>query len=354
MPELKTILVWAGGYVWRTLLLFLILVLAGLMLFISMVAAATAENDAADFVAAGLLNRSEHLPQFAIPSIPYVVPTLIVGLPFLITWSLKEHAVNQFKKSWTQSRTQACEYFHGRNQRRAGAVLWAALQLDIALVLPFGALGGLGNQLGLSPAADDIFRPEREVRYIAQTISQRIQFERPGLRPDGGFQKRGSNLPGGAADMLQQTVRELRDGPACGASVSLYGFSSNEKFDGVESHWKNLQLADHRAEAVYEQLLGLPETKDGWLVVKPPERWAPAIKPEYPQRAWDKMRSERNCRVQPGLTGDCRDADAEVQPGLTENCRNPDADRVVLLKWTLDVPCEVPIAAEETEPNDSG
>lgn len=58
MPELKAILVWAGGYVWRTLLLFLILVLAGLMLFISMVAAATADNDAGDFVTAVSLNDS--------------------------------------------------------------------------------------------------------------------------------------------------------------------------------------------------------------------------------------------------------------------------------------------------------
>ena len=112
--------------------------------------------------------------------------------------------------------------------------------------------------------------------------------------------------------------------------------------------------ADHRAEAVYEQLLSLPETKNRWLVVNPPERWAPAIKPEDPQRAWDKMLSKRNTLVQPDLTGDCRDADAEVQPGLAENCRNPDADRVVLLKWTLDAPCEVRIAAEESEPNDSG
>ena len=110
MPELKTILVRAGGYVWRTLLLSCILALAGLMLFISMVTAATAENNAADRVTK-LLSGSEHLPQIASRSIPYVVPAVIVFLPFLVTWALREHAVNQLKKSWTQSRAQACEYF---------------------------------------------------------------------------------------------------------------------------------------------------------------------------------------------------------------------------------------------------
>ena len=84
MPELKTILVRAGGYVWRTLLLFCILVLKGLMLFIAMVTAATAENNAADCVTK-LLNRSEHLTQIANLWIPYVVPALIVVLPFLVT-----------------------------------------------------------------------------------------------------------------------------------------------------------------------------------------------------------------------------------------------------------------------------
>lgn len=207
--------------------------------------------------------------------------------------------------------------------------------MDLLLVLPVGVLGGLGSKLELlRPGVQDI-PPVAEVRYI----TQRIQFDKPGLRPDGGFEERGSNLPGGAADMLQQTVCELRGSSACGASVSFYGFASNEKFDGMESHWKNLQLADHRTEAVYMALSSLPETKHGWLVVEPPKRWAPAIKSENAQRPWEEMRNKRN---------------ALVQTGLTENCRNPDADRVVILKWTLHPPCEVPSTAEETAPNENG
>ena len=206
----------------------------------------------------------------------------------------------------------------------------------------------------LSPQAEDIFRPEPEVRYISQPITQRIQFEKPRLRPDGRFERRGSDLPGSAAEMLQHTVCELRAGPACGASVSLYGFASDEEFKGTkDSLWTNLQLADHRAEAVYEKLSSLPEAKNGWLVVEPPKRWAPAIKPEQAERPWQEMLNKRNTLVQPGRNP-CPNGDPEAPPSLTENCRDLDADRVVILKWRSDPPCEVPVATEESKPNENG
>ena len=352
MSKLKQIVTSVGGVLGRFMALVFIFSLALGMLVISAITGATAESETEELVTHALPDRWEHL--FGIP-IPIVVALVVVALPTIVMGFLKEHAMNQLKTSWSQAKTQAWEYLLGRNQRRAGAVLWALLQLDLMVIFPFGVLGGLGGELGLPLQAKDIIRPEPEVRYIAQPITQRIQFEKAALRPDGGFEKAGSDLPGGAADMLQATVCELRSGAGCGASVALYGFASNEEFKGANnSHWKNLQVADHRAEAVHNALLSLPETKNGWLVVEPPKRWAPAIKPEDPQRPWEEMRSKRNARVQPGLTGDCPKADAEVQPGLTENCRNPDADRVVILQWTLDAPCEVPATAEKTEPNESG
>lgn len=334
MSELKRILAIAGGFLWRTLALIGVLALAVLMLLISVVTGATAENTTENAVTAALPYLSEY------PSwIPRASGGLIVLLPIVIAWFLREHAMNQFRTSWSQAKTQAWEYFLGREKRRAGAVLWALLQVDLALVFPFGGLGGAAGSFGAPLQVDKIISPEPEVRYIAQPITQRIQFEKAALRPDGGFEKAGSNLPGGAAEMLQETVCELRSS-GCGAAVSLYGFASNEEFKGAnDSHWKNLRLADHRAEAVHNALLSLPEHKEEWLIVEPPKRWTPAIKPENAQRPWEEMRKKRNSLVQAGLTG---------------NARNPDADRVVILEWRLDAPCEVPATAEKTEPNKSG
>ncbi len=337
MSRLKQIATSVRNVLERFIALVFIFLLALGMLVISAITGATAESETEELITHALPDGWEHL--FGIP-IPVVVAFVVVALPTIVMGFLKEHAMNQLRTSWSQAKTQAWEYLLGRNQRRAGAVLWALLQLDLMVIFPFGVLGGLGDKLGLPLQAKDIIRPEPEMRYIVQPITQRIQFEKAALRPDGGFEKAGSDLPGGAADMLQKTVCELRSSSGCGASVSLYGFSSNEEFKGAnDSHWKNLQLADHRAEAVHNALLSLPEHKEEWLIVKPPKRWTPAIKPESAQRPWEEMRKKRNGLVQAGLTG---------------NARNPDADRVVILEWRLDAPCEVPAAAEKTEPNESG
>ena len=334
MSEEKNIVATVGGYLWRTSVFIVLLVIALGMLAISVITGATVEDISEDAVTDVLRNVWES--PFPIPS---GVALLIVVFPASITWFLREHAVNDFRESWSEAKTQAWEYLLGSGERRAGAVLWALLQLDLTLVLPLGGLGGIAGKAGLPLQAEKIIPAEVKVRYVAQPITQRIQFEKARLRPDGGFEARGSNLPGGAAEMLQQTVRELRRGSGCRASVSLYGFASNEEFKGLESDWKNLQLADHRTEAVRRELSGLAEAKKQWLVVEPPKRWAPPIKPADARDLWKRMRQERNCLVQRHLSGEKR---------------NPDADRVVVLKWKLDGPCEVPAAAEETEPKENG
>ena len=341
MPELKRILELAGGHAWRGLLVTAMAVLAFSMLAISALTATTAENNADEWLTKAIQNSGDYPAPIEQRLIPIAVKLFIVGLPILVAWFLKEHAFNEFWRSLNKAKTAAWEYFRGKNDHRGSAVLWTVLQLDLALLFPFGALAGAVNTFLPLPSLEEIVAPRSEVRYIPryipQSVTQRIQFEKPGLRPDDRFETIGSDLPGGMGEVLQNTVRELRGDSGCHASVSVQGFASDEEFRTRESDWKNLELADHRAEAVHRALLSLHETQNGTLTVDRPELWAPAIKPDNPQRLFNKMQDERNDLVPSDEKGD----------------RNAAADRVVILQWTLKLPCGSPTEAEETLADDN-
>ena len=61
------------------------------------------------------------------------------------------------------------------------------------------------------------------------------------------------------------------------------------------------------------------------------------------------MRDARHHMVQSDLA-DC----LEVPHPPTEECRDPSADRVVIVKWKLDPPCEAPTEAEDTPVDNDG
>ena len=151
------------------------------------------------------------------------------------------------------------------------------------------------------------------------------------------FTPQGTSVSEPAKRMLQRSVGALNLSEKRCASVVLHGFASDEEFQnlsGSPSHLKNLQLADHRAQAVSDKLSCFPEAKSNWLTVEVPNRWTPAINESLKvEEAWKKMSNKRKCLVQ--------------QPKKQK--RDAQLDRVVVLEWKLDQPCKDSAANGATE-----
>lgn len=283
------------------------------------------------------------------------VPVLVLALPGILILLLWEHAIGTAKKLCRDAGTQSWNYLRGRNEQTAGATLWTLLQLVSASLLLFVPTGALSVPLfDLQIPGQVEIRTVTEYRTKLVPVTDRIHFQKGRLRPDDRFVEEGSNLSQVAGAALQRTASSLGLGPKCDASVSLHGFASDEEFSHLgchRNHRKNLELADHRAQAVFKKLSDLPEYEAGRLTVQEPKRWTPAINtPEDVEESWKEMSEKRNELVR--QSGTSRKDPCTDQREPEEPKRNPEIDRVVVLQWTLDKACEAPAETQATEPEE--
>jgi len=254
--------------------------------------------------------------------------------------------------------TQGSDFVLGKNNQRSSATLWALLQVNVLLVLPSFPLGAICQAIGVVPTRmQPVVKIERnvevEVRYLIQPVTDQVRFEKARSGPSDTLAPEGTLLAVADRKALERTVGRLQLGRDCHATVTLDGFDSDEEFgpSGIGSNRKNLEVADHRASAVYEALSGLPEVDDGWLIVKQPERWLPAKNTEVAiKQRWSDLRAKRKKLVpQPGTQESEPDGPEPNSDGAETNPkRDPQRDRVVVLQWKQNEPCKVTVGGGGT------
>lgn len=333
----------ATGIAWRFMGLLVLLVIALLILGISFVGAVNTESISERQVSR-LLPDSIREGSW-IPALASVVLTTLPGAVRLI---LQKHATNQFLSSCKKAWGQVSDFLRGKNNQRAGATLWTLLQLDLVLLWPMFGVGGVVQAMGWTP---EPIQPEVkevvEVRYVTRPVADRIYFS-PGRSGTGQtFAPKGSEVSGPAKRMLQRTVGALNLAGECRASVVLHGFASDEEFksaSGDPDHLKNLELADHRAQAVFDELRCMPQYQDKLLRVEISNRWTPAIKEsESIEERLRDMEATRNGFV---LRGNQGFKEPDEHADTNDKKRDAQLDRVVVLEWKLDEACRV---SAETE-----
>ena len=103
MSKARELLASAGRGLGRFIALVFVFSLALVMLAISVISGATAEHRTEELIAHALPDRWEHL--LWIP-IPVVVALVVVALPTIVMGSLRKHAMNQLKSSWSTAITR--------------------------------------------------------------------------------------------------------------------------------------------------------------------------------------------------------------------------------------------------------
>ena len=252
---------------------------------------------------------------------------LVPGILVLMLW---RQALRAVMNSLKNAGKQALDFLRGGKGQSGEDTLWAMVQLSSALVLLFLPAGVLPIPW-LDERLPPLVRPPREI--VTETVDRpklvfatdRIYFDKGRLAPGETFATQGTSVPEPAKRMLQRAVCALKLSRKSCASVVLHGFASDEEFQNLSdrpSRLKNLQLADHRAQAVSDMLSDLPEVRNNWLTVKVPNRWTPAINEEKQVcNSWTAMHKKRACLVK-----------------QTKN-RDAQLDRVVVLEWKLNQSC---------------
>ena len=351
MPEDKSMVATFGRFLSRALVLIVLLLIALTMLIVSSITGATVENVSEDKIRAQFPEWSKSQPWF-----PVVIGFLFVILPGVLPVMLREHALKQIKSSSSEAARRSWDFLRGRNEQRAGATLWALLQVDLLLLFPLTPVGAALDKSGLIDLnVEQIIQPEVEVQYLIQPMIERIRFDKAMLAPGGEFILEGGRLAAADKAALRTTVEQFNPGEGCSVTVTVEGFASDEEFGGLceeksdtskkceqgehkgscpESDQKNLEVADYRAASVYEALRELGKDGNEWLKVVEPMRWMPATNTcDAVTKRWSEMSLRRNELV--------------FQPS---DDRDPGHDRIVVLDWHADGPCEVPASTENTEP----
>lgn len=286
-------------------------------------------------------------------------PVLLFALPIIMILARKQQARKYAQESLRDVKRQVQAFASGGIKNgwldSAQALLRPTQPLLLA-ILPIGACPSWDNHL------PDFMQDETKIREVVQyrvklvPTTNRIHFEKARLERDETLKSEGSDLPAVDKEALHRTIRQLELVPERRATVTLYGFASDEEFTHLackESNRKNLEVADHRANAVYKELTVL-KADHGWLMVNEPERWLPAEnKPTAIAERWKALRQKRSELVRQPNTKefDCdsrgegsRDPESEAKPK-----RDAWRDRVVVLEWTVDEPCENEGAVTETQ-----
>lgn len=273
-------------------------------------------------------------------------PALLFALSIIAILVRNEQARNYAHESLRDVKKQAQAFASGGTNDGgldSARALLKPIQPLLLAVLPVGACPVLDNHLPLFMQAEPEIRDVVQYRVELVPTTNRIHFEKARLDRDETLKSEGSDLPAAGKNALQRTVRKLELGPERRATVTLYGFASDEEFTNLgqeESNRKNLEVADHRANAVYKELEAL-KSGHGWLTVEQPERWLPAeSKPTAIAERWNVLRQKR-CELVPQPDTEECDWDTREE-GSSEPESGPKAkrdawrDRVVVLEWTLD------------------
>ena len=280
-------------------------------------------------------------------------PVLLFALPISAILARSQRAREHAQESLADVKQQVQDFVSGKIKNGSLDSMQALLrpiQPLLLAILPIGACPLWDNHL------PDFMQAETKIREVVQyrvrlvPTTNRIHFGKARLDRDETLKSEGSDLPAVEKEALERTVRQLELGPERRATVTLYGFASDEEFTHLackESNRKNLEVSDHRANAVYNELKAL-EAKHGWLTVNEPKRWLPAEnKATAIAKQWQALQKKRSELVpQPGKQEfDCdargrgsRDPESDSKVKKREAWR----DRVVVLRWTVDETCEMP------------
>ncbi|MDE0127136.1 MAG: hypothetical protein OXN97_21430 [Bryobacterales bacterium] len=277
-------------------------------------------------------------------------PTVLFALSIIAILARNERARKYAQASLADVNSQVRAFASGGNEDGwldSARALLKPIQPLLLAILPVGACPALDNYL------PDFMQAGPEIRHVVQyrvklvPTTNRIHFAKASLERDGTLKSEGSDLTAADKNALQCTLSKLQLelGSERQVTVTLYGFASDEEFANLgcnESNRKNLEVADHRANAVHKEL-----ANHSWLTVRELERWLPAeSKSTVITERWNALRQKRRALVpQP----DRREIECDVRDeGSSGSERDAWRDRVVVLEWTVDEPSEMPAMNEGT------